>query len=44
MVEIHDYDKKTLKNSKKIQQLLKKNNFKLIYGKFPGNCIFKCKN
>lgn len=43
MVEIHDYDKKTLRNSKKIQQLLKKNNFKLIYGNFPGNCIFKCK-
>ena len=42
MIEVHHYNAETIDKSKKILSLLKKNNFKLIHGKFPGNSIFKC--
>ena len=41
LIEVHSFDKKTKINSKKIWNLLKKEKYKLIYGKYPGNCIFK---
>ena len=41
MIEGHHYNKETIDRSKKILSLLKKNNFKLIHGKFPGNSVFK---
>ena len=41
MIEVHYYDKTTKSNAIKIKKILNKNNFKLLYGKFPGNCIFK---
>ena len=43
MIEVHSYNKETIDRSKKILNLLTKNSFKLIHGKFPGNSIFKCK-
>ena len=41
MIEIHDYNEKTKKISKEIIDFLTKKNFKIIYGDYPGNCIFK---
>ena len=41
MIEVHDYDEKTKKVSKEILDFLTKKNFKLIYGDYPGNSIFK---
>ena len=41
MIEVHHYDQKTNKVAKEILELLTIKNFKLIYGKYPGNCIFK---
>jgi len=41
MIEVHHYDKKTKKISKEIYDFLTQKNFKLIFGTYPGNCIFK---
>jgi FkbM family methyltransferase len=41
MIEVHDYDEKTNKVSKEILELLNSKNFHLLYGNYPGNCIFK---
>ena len=41
MIEVHHYDDKTKKISKEILDFLTKKNFKLVFGKYPGNCIFK---
>ena len=41
MIEVHHYDDKTKKISKEIYEFLIKKNFKLIFGEYPGNCIFK---
>ena len=41
MIEVHHYDEKTIKMAKEILDLLTKKNFKLIFGTYPGNCIFK---
>ena len=40
LIEVHSFDKKTKVNSEKIWNLLKKKRYKLIFGKYPGNCIF----
>jgi FkbM family methyltransferase len=41
MIEVHHYDEKTKKVSREILDFLTKKNFKLIFGVYPGNCIFK---
>jgi len=41
MIEVHHYDDKTKKIAKEILDFLTKKNFKLIFGTYPGNCIFK---
>ena len=41
MIEVHHYDEKTRRISKEIFDFLTKKNFKVIFGKYPGNCIFK---
>ena len=41
MIEVHHYDEKTKKVSREILDFLTKKNFKLIFGAYPGNCIFK---
>ncbi len=41
MIEVHHYDEKTRKNAEEILDFLTKRNFKLIFGTYPGNCIFK---
>ena len=41
MIEVHHFDEKTKKISKEILNFLTKKNFKLIFGSYPGNCIFK---
>jgi len=41
LIEVHNFDKKTKINSIKIWKLLKKKKFKLVFGKYPGNCVFK---
>jgi FkbM family methyltransferase len=40
-IEMHKYDIVTKKNSKLIFQIMKKHQFKKIYGSFPGTLIFK---
>jgi FkbM family methyltransferase len=41
MIEVHNYDEKTKKIAKEIFDLLTKKKFHLIFGTYPGNCIFK---
>jgi FkbM family methyltransferase len=41
MIEVHHYDDKTKKIADEILNLLTKKNFKLVFGIYPGNCIFK---
>ena len=41
MIEVHNYDEKTKRNAEEILKFLTNKNFKLIYGTYPGNCIFK---
>ena len=41
MIEVHNYDDKTKKISDEILNFLTKKNFKLVFGIYPGNCIFK---
>jgi len=41
MIEVHHYDDKTKKIADEILNFLTKKNFKLVFGKYPGNCIFK---
>ena len=41
MIEVHNYDAKTKRNAEEILNFLTNKNFKLIYGTYPGNCIFK---
>ena len=40
-IEMHEYDAITKKKSKLIFDIMKKNKFKKIYGKYPGTLIFK---
>ena len=41
MIEVHHYDDKTKKIANEILNFLTKKNFKLVFGIYPGNCIFK---
>ena len=41
MIEVHHYDDKTKKIADEILNFLIEKNFKLVFGKYPGNCIFK---
>ena len=41
MIEAHGYNRKMKEKAKKISKILKKNNFQIINGTIPGNCIFK---
>ena len=41
MIEGHAYNKILKKKCSKMLQYLNKNNFKLVFGSFPGNGIFK---
>ena len=41
MIEVHHYDHKTKKIADEILNFLIEKNFKLVFGKYPGNCIFK---
>ena len=41
MIEVHHYDDKTKKIANEILNFLTKKNFKLVFGTYPGNCIFK---
>ena len=41
MIEVHHYDEKRKKIAKEIFDLLTKKKFQLIFGTYPGNCIFK---
>jgi len=41
MIEVHNYDEKTKKIAKETLDFLTNKNFKLIFGTYPGNCIFK---
>ncbi len=41
MIEVHHYDDKTKKIADEILNFLTKKNFKLVFGTYPGNCIFK---
>jgi len=41
MIEVHHYDNKTKKIANEILNFLTKKNFKLVFGIYPGNCIFK---
>ncbi|MDC1112159.1 FkbM family methyltransferase [Candidatus Pelagibacter sp.] len=41
MIEVHHFDEETIERSKKILSLLTTKGFKLIYGNYPGNSIFK---
>jgi hypothetical protein len=41
MIEVHHYDEKTKKIAKEIFDFLTKKKFQLIFGTYPGNCIFK---
>ena len=41
MIEVHHYNRETIIRSEKLLNLLTKKGFKLIYGKYPGNSIFK---
>ena len=43
MIEVHHYNKETNNRAEQILALLTGKGFKLIYGKYPGNCIFKSK-
>lgn len=40
-IEMHGYNAITKKKSKLIFDIMKKNKFKKIYGKYPGTLIFK---
>ena len=42
-IEVHSYDKKTKKNSAEIHRIMKKNDFKLVFGKSESTKIFKNK-
>ena len=42
MIEVHHYNSETTARSDKILTLLTQKGFKLAYGKYPGNCIFRC--
>ena len=42
MIEVHHYNSETTARSEKILTLLTQKGFKLAYGKYPGNCIFRC--
>lgn len=44
MIEVHHFNEKTIEKSVKIRKLLEDEGFILIYGDYPGNCIFKNKN
>ena len=44
MLEVHYFSPETQKKSRKIKDLLRAKGFYLIYGDYPGNCIFKNKN
>ena len=41
MIEVHHYDNKTKKIANEILNFLTKKHFKLVFGTYPGNCIFK---
>lgn len=43
MIEVHHFSKKTIEKSAKIRKLLEGEGYSLIYGDYPGNCIFKNK-
>ena len=43
LIEGHAYNIYLKKKCEKMLKYLNKNNFKLIYGSFPGNAIFKNK-
>jgi len=43
MIEVHHFSKETINKSQKIKNLLEQEGFYLIYGDYPGNCIFKNK-
>ena len=40
-IEIHGYDETTKKNGKLIFDIMKKNKYKILYGKFPDHFIFE---
>ena len=43
MIEVHHFSKETTDKSLKIRKLLEEEDFFLIYGDYPGNCVFKNK-
>jgi FkbM family methyltransferase len=43
MIEVHHFSKETIDKSFKIRKLLEEEDFFIIYGDYPGNCIFKNK-
>ena len=43
MIEVHYFSQETIDKSIKIRNLLESEGFSLIYGDYPGNCVFKNK-
>ena len=43
MIEVHSFSQETTDKSIKIRNLLESEGFSLIYGDYPGNCVFKNK-
>ena len=43
MIEVHFFSQETTDKSIKIRNLLESEGFSLIYGDYPGNCVFKNK-
>ena len=43
MIEVHYFSQETIDKSIKIRNLLESKGFSLIYGDYPGNCVFKNK-